>query len=227
MPTILRANPKDEISIEYQRIQLTQFFLDWSLKNAEIAKKHNESALLEEIESSINSVIHSALFIESFVNQVAEEFIEGDDFKYFDRCKKEYRNKSKLSNTVWKLYYILRMQEDDCISLDNELLDKVNNVIQIRHQLLHYKPEATSRKIHRKAPNTEGMFTLDFVETPIKVEPSLIEQEINCIKAIEHYMTCRELLVFWYKLLGYEDEIMANPRYPELETPVPSDNASK
>lgn len=215
MPTVLRADPKEQISVEYHRIQLTQYFLDWSLKYVGIAKKEYEVSFENEIEASVTSIIHSALFVESFINQFAEEFIKNDDRLNFDRCKKSYKNTSDLSNTVWKLYCILNKQTEDSISLDDNLLIRINDIIQIRHKLVHYKPEESSRKIYRKAPNSNGMFTLDFMGDPVKIEPSLLEKEVCCLNAIAHYMSCRELLLLWCNLIG--QDVGGFSRYPKVE----------
>ena len=217
MPTVLRANPKDELSIEYQRIQLTQYFMDWSYKYAGIARKSLDSSLVDEMEGSITSIMYSALFVESFINQLAEEFIDSEEMLTFDRCKKRYKNDSELSNTAWKLYLILTAQNEESISIDDELLVRINSIIQTRHKLVHYKPEEASRKIHRKAPSSVGMFTIDFMSQPIKVEPSLLEKEVCCSKAIDHYMACRDLSLFWCKLIG--QDVGDFSRYPELEMP--------
>lgn len=218
MPTILRANPKDQMSVEYQRIQLTQYFMDWSLKYAKLAmNSYEEEKVVDEVESSITSIIHSALFIESFVNQMAEEFIDSDDTVNFDRCRKGFRNNSDLSNAAWKLYLILNKQEDGCITQADQLLISINKIVHARHKLVHYKPEEASRKIYRKAPNTKGMFTLDFMAPPIRIEPSLLEQEACCGKAIDHYMACRELSLLWCKLI--EQDVGDFSRYPTLEMP--------
>lgn len=219
MPTILRANPKDEMSVEYQRIQLTQYFMDWSLKYAKSSlDSYEEESIVDEIESSITSIIHSALFVESFINQLAEEFIESDDIMNFDRCRKDYKNKSKnLSNTAWKLYLILNKESEGCVTETDRLLKNIDNIIHTRHKLVHYKPEEASRKIYRKASASEGMFTLDFLAPPVKVEPSLLEQEVCCSKAIAHYMACRELSLFWCNLI--EHDVGDFSRYPSLEMP--------
>ncbi|VAW71878.1 hypothetical protein MNBD_GAMMA12-1811 [hydrothermal vent metagenome] len=215
MPTVFRADPREQISVEYHRIQLTQYFLDWSLKYARIAKKECEVSFENEIEASVTSIIHSALFIESFINQFAEEFIKNDELINFDRCKKSYKNTSDLSNTVWKLHYILNKQTEGSISLNDNLLIRINDIIQIRHKLVHYKPEESSRKIYRKAPSSNGMFTLDFMSEPVKIEPSLLEKEVCCLNAIAHYMSCRELLLLWCKLIDQNAGDFS--RYPEIK----------
>jgi hypothetical protein len=216
MPTIVHADIESKTLVSSHRVHLTTYFLSWSLKHAIIAVENQQPHNVSE--ASISSIIFSALFIEAFIYQLAEDFVDDKEMAEFDRCRKQYKNRSgqKLSNTAWKLRHIINVKADPLLSMDDPLLVKVDAIIQTRHKLIHYKPGENAQKIHRPLPIGHGTITFDFSAPIIEVEPSLVEREATCKHAIKNYMTCRELMIIWHEMIKGDMESVLS-QYPPVD----------
>jgi hypothetical protein len=215
MPTILRADVQKQTLVTSHRVHLTTHFFSWSLNHATKAKevlRPNEVG-----EASITSIIFSALFIEALIYQLAEDFIDDKEMTDFDRCRKKYKNRSgqRLSNTAWKLRHIVNVKANPLLDMDDPLVLKVDAIIRTRHRLIHYKPEENAMKIHRPLPIGHGYISLDLSGPVLEVEPSLVASETTCKHAVENYMTCRELMIFWHKIINGDVEGLLS-QYPSV-----------
>lgn len=119
MALILKANRELQQSVEYQRLSLVSQFLYWAGEYAQKSIKIEKDEL-DCLKFSISSIVMSSLSVESFVNEVAEEILTEGERECFDRCRNNFKNKSKLSNTVWKLYYLLNFKENGSLKYDDE-----------------------------------------------------------------------------------------------------------
>jgi hypothetical protein len=55
MPTIIKASPRDETAVEYQRIPLDILFLDWSVRHIELSRKAYGQPVNDEVEGALTS----------------------------------------------------------------------------------------------------------------------------------------------------------------------------
>ncbi len=211
MTTILKANRLKGESIEYQSISMVSYFLCWA---GEYAKKALEPKLNDEqkLKYSISSIMMNSLSLEAFINERAENVISDENKINFDRCRKEFANKTNYSNTVWKLIFIFNTELDT--DLPKELLIALDNLMQSRHKLVHYKCEESARKIKRRAPSTDDMFSIDFSSEPLEVEPSLIEKNLTPTKAKTHYEAVLELARTYIRL--NDGDLSVLDEYPAL-----------
>lgn len=213
MAKVLEANREKQVSVEYVPFSLVSHFLYWAGEFATMASTLDEKTL-DRLKYCISSIVMCGLSVESFVNEQAEEVIEESERKSFDRCKNKYKNKSNYSNTIWKVFFLLNLKGESNINLDDRLLSDLDALIQIRHRIIHYKPEETARKITRPAPSFGDWFTIDFTAEPLSVELSLIEEALSLEQVRQHYNSVKSLARYWVELNGRDPAVI--DEYPQL-----------
>lgn len=195
-----------KLTVHYQRVSLTGFYLNCARKSAAAALEvgDDREQIEKRLELSIMTILWATLALESGANENAENLISDADLTAFDNCRKHYKKPNKLSKTVWKWYWLFKVGPKVEMPPSDPLFVAAEELIQLRHNLTHYKPQDTARKVYYEPPppvHKEDGFTYITVFSPdmkpSKIEPSLVETAVLRQPAAKHYMAAREIFVQW------------------------------
>lgn len=211
-------------TIWFQRVSLTGQYLRYSVKAAQCAITIPDSTehIDERFEQTVLTILWAALALESGANEFAEDIIPAGDLDHFDRCTKTYQKPKSISQTLWKWICLFKYGPKIQIPLTETFIVEAESLIQLRHQLVHYKPQESARKVYydvqppqRQADGTYHGVMWDAAMVPSKVEPSLVESTLFKKSASKYYMTAREVFRQW-ELKNGRDVSELEKAFPRL-----------
>ena len=207
MPTIFEAKA-GENSIQYFHYSMVRFYLDQSFEYAIKAKEgHIENTLQA---NTIIAIVFAAMALEAFVNEIADGLIDKEELDHFIRLRKGYHKPAGVSSLVYKINIVI--EKTNGSSLSPELNKRVENLVDLRNNMSHYKmSELTGKRIlppMRKTtlPNGEAFTTIDFMVEPIQVLPPFIAK-VTAKAAVESFNTALAVLGYWGKARGVENVV--------------------
>ncbi len=199
--------------MRFQRVSLTGFYLNCARKSAETALgiSDEKEQIEKRLELSIMTILWATLALETGANEAAEDIISSTDLTIFDHCRKQYKKPDKLSKTVWKWHWLFKAGPKVEIPPSAPLFVAAEELVQLRHNLTHYKPQDTARKVYFEPTppvlKEDGFWhsTVWSVDMkPSKIEPSLVEAAVLHQSAAKYYMAAREVFVQWGLKYGRE-----------------------
>lgn len=221
MPVIMEGRLGQPL-VRYDRFPLTAFYLHRAYdfaKAVSAAPEPGDVADDGRLQKAIAVILWSALALEAGANEFAEDVIPSGDLGDFDHARKGYHSPKGISRTIWKWHVLFKTGPKALIPLADPVLANAETLVQVRHQLSHYKPQDTARKIHYEAKpgvdeNGRAWNVMwDFTQKPIRIEPSLLERQVLTDPA-RHFRATRALFLAW-ALKNGGDEICFNAAFPE------------
>ncbi len=211
-------------TVHFQRVSLTGFYLDCARKSAEAALgiSDEKEQIEKRLELSIRTILWATLALEAGANEAAEDIISSADLTIFDQCRKQYKKPDKLSTTVWKWHWLFKAGPKVEIPPSDPLFVAAEELVQLRHNLTHYKPQDTARKVYFEPTppvlKEDGFWhsTAWSVDMkPSKIDPSLVEAAVLRQSAAKHYMAAREVFFQW-ELKNGREAIKIEKVFPAL-----------
>lgn len=205
MPVVFEANSDGTNSRWYKHHSLVRFYLDqaytFSLKARD---EHFEGAMMA---SSIIGILFSAMSLEAFCNETAEDIISEHELNDFQFCRGRF--KARNSSAVSKLDYLFSETFEK--GLPVQLKQKATNIFSIRNNLSHYKLSEMATvyegpTIGNRSENPKSPLIVDFEAEVKKTNPALVER-ITGVAAVESFNTALDIITEWGKRKGLDDNV--------------------
>lgn len=206
MPTIYEAKFDGSNAIRYFHFSLVRFYLDQAYKNA--IKSKEEDLGDDLLVHCVSGIMLSSMALEAFANEISEDVIPKQELNDFIRLRKAYKKNKDESSMLAKIRILFNKKHDH--DLAKEMADRINELISVRNNLVHYKlSELSGRYIMpppKKTPLGDGRFmsTIDFMVQPERIEPPFI-QKVNSDASIKGFNTVLSVINKWGVLSGVED----------------------
>ena len=172
----------------------------------ESIKLHEEGRLYS---FSIIGIVFSAMSLEAFLNEISEDIIPDSESNDFNYSRGAYKTKKNESSIGSKCKHLFRIKHD--YHMDEQTVEDIERLVDLRNSLVHYKPtEMSTKLILPSVSNGTGMFTVDFMAEPVRVEPPLI-QRISGDMPAKCFNTSLSVIRKWGELSGIIDIV------PDLE----------
>ena len=193
-------------TVHFQRVSLTGFYLRCARKSAETAFGIGDEKEQAErrLEVSIMTILWATLALEAGANENVENLIPESDLSAFDFCQKQYKKPDKLSKIVWKWHWLFKAGPKVEIPVTDPLFVAAEELVQLRHNITHYKPQDTARRVYFEPTppvlKEDGFYhRTDWSGDmkPSKVEPSLVEAAVLRQSAAKYYMAARAVFMRW------------------------------
>ena len=199
-------------TIRYLREPMPDWYLSRANHHASACQGSNpEMPADDHFEHAFLAILYSALAIESNANQAAEDVIPEKEFEDFEKGRKPYGKVGKLSAPISKWIHLFH-KIGVSMKPTNALVVKAEDVVQARNKFVHYKPmESGAQFITDEKPHVDMIregnqihFTEE-VYMPIikmpdsKVVPSLVDKEVNSVRAQEHYLAVSNIISHWHE----------------------------
>lgn len=188
----------NEDCIRYKHHSLVVFYLNNAKRHADIAmENHSEGVLLPD---SISAILFSTMCVEAFLNETAESLIDKEELKDFSFLRNEYKTKGKRSSVVKKVAIIFKHAFG--VDVPDSLLSSVEELVNLRNNLVHYKLSDTATKIiypplrNTKTESGESFMSVDFMQEPKAVIPPFV-QKVSGATAIKCYEIADSVLAYW------------------------------
>ena len=197
MVTVYEGNIEED-SVRYEHHSLVLFYLEQSERYAKSALENHEEGRLQS--DSISAIIFAGMTIEAFINEVAENLFPKEQLNDFSFLRGEYKKKGRSSSITKKL--VILFQNKFKINLPSHLSASVEELIELRNNLVHYKLSDTATKIiyppmkQTELSNGETMITLDFMQKPKTIIPPFV-QRVTGNAAKKSFDTAINVIEFW------------------------------
>lgn len=167
-------------------------------RHADIATEiHREGVLLPD---SISAILFSAMSVEAFLNETAESLIDKEDLEDFSFLRNKYKTRGKVSSVVKKIAIIFKSAFG--VDAPDDLLSSVEELVNLRNNLVHYKLSDTATKIiyprlkNTKADSGEVFMSVDFMQEPKTVIPPFV-QKVTGAATVRCYEIANSVLAYW------------------------------
>lgn len=205
MVTVYKGSIHEEC-IRYEHHSLVLFYLEQSQRHAANSMENHTEGRLQS--DSIVAIVYAAMCIEAFINETAENNFPEEKIKDFDHLNGEFRQRGKSSKVIKKLSIIFKSIFD--VDLPSTLAKSVQDLINLRNNLVHYKLSETATKIiyppmqQTKASNGSVFTTVDFMQEPKAVIVPFVQQ-VTGMAAKQSFETAVSVLQFWNEQMEIRD----------------------
>jgi hypothetical protein len=188
----------DQDCVRYEHHSLVLFYVDQSQRYAEMSQENCTEGVLQS--DSIVAIVYAAMSIEAFLNETAESVIEKGQLDDFTFLRNEFKKRGKSSAIVKKTTILF--QEAFEVSVPQTLLESIEELVQLRNNLIHYKiSDTATKKIYppleqKKTTDGQTVTCIDFTQKPKTIIPAFVQRVTNCA-AMTSYKTADSLLQFW------------------------------
>ncbi len=160
-----------------------------------------QSLASELAEHSVLGLVYSAMSVEAYANEIAEELIPYKDLSDFDFCRGDYEPPKKfgrVSRPAWK-WKLLFERVGRPIDLSDPLLIGVERVANDRNSLVHYQMSKSATTIVHKPPREEnGMWVMwEAGAEPERVVESRVPKLLQAESAAGAERAIEDLLTGW------------------------------
>jgi hypothetical protein len=215
-------------TIQYHREPMAAWYLTRAARHARLCQvgtltvsQHDAEEIFE---NAFLAIIYSALALEAGANQIAEDVIPDTDRDLFDRSRKPYERVGGLSAPTSKWVHLFKNAKI-AVNHKDPIIAKADQVVLARNGFAHYKPLDSGaqlitdqkpppvREISREGNTVQVQFDLVVPLVAMsnsQIVPSLVEKEINPIRAKAHYLAVRDLFYHWYKMKGFDTSDLDN-----------------
>lgn len=216
MATIFSAKLDGSEAVRYFHVPIVGFYLgtarDYARSSLEL---DNGDVRLRKV---ICAVTFSSMALEALINEAADDVIPSNEKVAFDKGQKPHKKAANQSLVKFKYVTLIEMYKGSLVP--PEVLSGIDELIDIRNTLVHYKPMDTAGK-HilnppTSTPTADGkiMTSISFIEKPRRIEAPFI-QRLSPEVAVNSYNTAVRAIRCWQTLCGSEwDEQM----FPELSS---------
>lgn len=211
MPKVLEAKLDGSMVIRKHHVKIVLIYLKLARKHAKKAKHARK--IENKFESSMLAIIFSAMTLEAFVNEAAENCIEQEKIAAFNGLKKPYTRFLGEPLAVTRIRNIFREKwQSDIFDNNHDLLMACVEVFSLRNSLIHYNIEETAAIDYLpplqyiQSSNGSVGFCIDFMQKPIRREPALVAR-IKPKQAVGAYSTALNILREWNKHAARPDSL--------------------
>lgn len=207
MPVLFESKLDGSNAIRYFHYSLIRLYLDQAHEHALKARDGDRDHLLA---SSIITIMFSAMSLEAFANEISEDLIPNEEVNDFVRLRKAYKQKEQESSLVAKLRILFERKHKEALSA--EQINNIEALVTLRNNLVHYKLSELAGKYILPPPKQTrlgdnlSMVTLDFTQTPERVEPPFINL-VNDGAALRSFNTALNIINTWGRLSGELDNV--------------------
>ena len=214
MPIVFSAKLDGSEAIRHLHISLVTFYLRQArrhaMASASIPKEDDQ-----HFAESVIAVLFSALCLEAFSNEMAEEVISEQDLPDFWKMRRRFRTpKQYRSSVTWKLACLFETQWSHSLASDAGLVRRIESLFELRNSLVHYNLTNSAGHVHLPAPSqipVEGggfMTVIDFAQPATRVEKPLIST-VDDKTARDSYNTGLIVLQLWNRLAKAPESALA------------------
>jgi hypothetical protein len=178
MPVVFEIEMDGSDGVFYDHFPLVGFYLDSAYNFKQSLTIEAEYGIL--LKNIISTILFSAMTLEAFINERAEDVIGKESRSDFDRCRGDYKKNKNESSVLFKFRKLVQIQFKQ--DIDSDLTEKIEYLIELRNTLVHYKLSDTAGKYYTAPakktllPSGEYMQTIEF-NTPIKLfDPPFLEK---------------------------------------------------
>ena len=163
-------------------------------------------------EQAFLAIVYSALALEAFANQIAEDIVPEEKLEAFIWTRKPFARHKRLSAPASKWVHLLGLVGRKTAHNERHIRN-ADQVVRARNAFVHYEPRESSAKI---ITDVEPLLESEKVGEEMKIDinvympftavqgsklvPSLVEKEIDPARAKDHYSAVREMLLFWHQV---------------------------
>jgi hypothetical protein len=205
--------------VQYVHVPIASLYLQIARDHAQSAKRAPDDE--QALKDSIVAVALAVMSIEALINQIAEEVIPDAERNDFIRFKGPFRSKSGSGSSI-KNKLVALVARRTVNPIDAGLLTRLEALVSLRNDLVHYKLMDTARKVImcpvKPSISTEGVFSLsiNLLAKPERVEAPLIEK-LTPGAAVEAANVALEIFRLWCEL----DDALDQIAHVEPLTPAP------
>lgn len=198
MPTVFTASLNDGLVVRHIHFSLVAHYLD-------IAQLHADPAcqgltIAHSLSRAIVAITFSAMSLEAFANEAAEDVFSESDLKAFIGLTGRFRKAKNVTGIGHKIATIF--SEKGFPSLPDELLADIDDVVGLRNSLVHYKLSDTAARLifpPAKSINAQDgstMWCIDLEQAPDRIEAPFLSK-VNEASAIRSYNTVYDVARHW------------------------------
>ncbi len=215
MPIEFRARLDGTETYRYYHVPIVSYYLRSARQYAVLAESEQEQEL--RLLASISAIVYSAMAIEAFINERAEDELPDSEREDFDQCRKKYKRKKGIPSVPFKFNALVSLKFG--VSVPEEIGEGLVRLVERRNTLVHYKRNETAGKLHLPGPrmgeNTNGGISIlwSLVEEPVDVDPPFI-QMIGPESAAESHNASLAAIRFWLQRCGSEDQLAGYEEIP-------------
>ena len=180
----------------------------------------------ERLRKVISAITFSAMAIEAFINEVAEDIVPKKERASFDKTRKPYRKPSGQSALSFK-YRILVAIIKPGSETPEELFRQLEALASVRNTLVHYKPSDTAGKYILPPRGRESIdgggikIAFRLAEKPLLIKPNFLDN-ISPQVAASSFNSVLRSIRHWHRLNG-DGELLT--QFAELPSnPPPKGN---
>jgi hypothetical protein len=205
MPTVFSAKLDGSEAVRYFHVSLVTFYLREAHAHTLAAAKTIDAD--RHFAESMLAVVLSALCLESFCNELAENILPTADLDDFLMARRKYKRPPGLASVTAKILTIFESQWPKCLSIEDPLVKDVEALFAIRNALVHYRLGESATKAYLPPPaqirsdTGTQMTVIDFMQRPTRIAQSLVER-VNSDLASKAYDTALKVLSLWNQKAG-------------------------
>ena len=206
MPTVFSAKLDGSQAVRYHHVSLVTFYLRQARSRALASASVPPSE--EQFSEALLAIICSALCLEAFANEMAENVLPDAELKDFLMLRKTFRKPDGVSSVSWKLRILFQKQWGHDLGSDDPTLRGVEELFNLRNALVHYKLGESAARSYlpppAQIPNTETgqvMTVIDFMQRPTRVEAPLVNR-VRPRAAAQAYNAALRVLCAWNQKAG-------------------------
>ena len=184
----------------YKKILTPVFGYDF----LQIAKSYtNQKNVKEKLYQSIKIIIFSVAGAEAFANLEAREYFNSTELNNFIYCRGSNFKKPKNKTQIYKKWSILLEKSSVNISKRENLLERLERVVQKRNEIIHFKPHENQIVIEpvpkkRKKVGFDGKLYTTFCKTGYKQTKNGILTQLTLKECRESFKKIYELIYEYY-----------------------------
>ncbi|AKH69385.1 hypothetical protein IMCC21906_01709 [Spongiibacter sp. IMCC21906] len=197
MPIVYEAS-SDKDCVRYKHFSLVVFYLSNARRHAKLALENHDDSILQS--DSISAIVFSAMCIEAFVNESAENVLNKEQLNDFSFMKNEFKRRGKGSSLSKKVKLIFDIAFN--VSPANELTESIDDLVDLRNNLVHYKLTDTAMKYiyppleHTETGDDQKFTCIDFMQEPKRIIVPFVEK-VTGQAAMKCYETADSVLELW------------------------------
>lgn len=215
MPIEFSARLDGTETYRYNHVPIVSYYLNSARQYAVLAE--SEQAQEPRLLASISAIVYSAMAIEAFINERAEDEIPDSEREDFDKCRKKYQREKGVLSIPFKFKTLVSIKFG--VNVPEEISASLKQLIERRNTLVHYKRNETAGKVHLPGPTREetpgGSIRIlwSLVAEPVDIDPPFI-QMIGPVSAAESHNASLAAIRFWLRQCGAEDQLAGYNEIP-------------
>lgn len=203
MPTVFKASLDGSLSVRYFHVPIIGFYLGSARDYAQASLDAKDPTI--RLRKTVCAITFSAMTLEAFINEVSEDVIPEQDRAAFDKGREPYKKPRGQSSVSFRYSRLVAIKHN--VSPPGQLSAGIEELINVRNTLVHYKPTDTAGKYimpppaKTSTPDGAVMISFSFVERPLQVELPFL-RKVSPEAAVSAYNTALRAIRYWHELCG-------------------------